>query len=242
AAAAESFAADGAKLVLTDYDQAPLDRFAADLSAKTGADVAALAGDIAEEATSAAWVALALERFGGIDGAFNNAGIEHPMLRFQDIPAEMAKRVMDVDAMGVLFAMKHQLAAMVPQFKESGRTGAILNTASAAGVAGAPRLGAYAGAKHAVVGMSATAAIEVARSGVRVNALCPAFVRTRMVMQSLAEDLGGADNAMEKLTRFIPMGRIGEVAEVVPAIRFALHPANGFFTGQTIQLDGGLNA
>ena len=238
--AAEALGARGAKLSLTDFAAEPLEETAQNLAAK-GIEVASLAGDIADEKTSEDWVAMTVERFGGVDLAFNNAGIEQPMLRFQETPSDVARKVFEVDALGVFYAMKHQIRVMTAQFAEDGRHGVILNTASMAGVMGAPKGASYAGAKHAVVGMTKTAARETARAGIRVNALCPSFFRTRMVMEGLASAPGGADQVLKGLTADIPMRRLGEPEELIPAILFALSPNNSFYTGQTLQINGGLN-
>ncbi|MEL6980454.1 MAG: SDR family NAD(P)-dependent oxidoreductase, partial [Pseudomonadota bacterium] len=205
-AAAEAFAARGARLSLTDLSEAALAETAARLS-ESGAAVATHAGDIAEEATSEDWAKATLKRFGGIDIAFNNAGIEQPMLRTEDVPGEMARKVFEIDALGVLYAMKHQLPVMARLSAEDKADRSVLNTASMAGVMGAPWLSSYVGAKHAVVGMTRTAAREYARAGVRVNALCPAFFRTRMVMETMAQHPKGPEEAIKAITADIPMRR-----------------------------------
>ena len=236
-AAAEALAKSGAKLSLTDVAESPLAEAAEKLTG-LGAEVLTHLGDIGEEKTSEEWVAATVERFGAVDLAFNNAGIEQPMIPTHEVPSAMARRVFDIDALGVFYAMKHQIPVMTKQYAESKRVGAVLNTASMAGVMGAPWLSSYVGAKHAVVGMSKSAAKEYARAGVRVNALCPSFFRTRMVMESLAQ---AGDDFIRKLTADTPMRRLGEVEEIVPAILFALSPKNGFYTGQELRVNGGLN-
>ncbi|MEM0943374.1 MAG: SDR family oxidoreductase [Pseudomonadota bacterium] len=237
-AAAEMFAEEGARLVLTDRDAEPL----AALADSLGPETAWHAGDIADPETSRAWIATALARFGRIDGAFNNAGIEHRMSWFAGMDPEISRQVFEVNVLGVQFAMQAQLGQMISQARAGSGGGAILNTASAAGIASAPKLGAYSASKHAVVGLTRTAAVESARFGVRVNALCPAFFKTRMVMEGIVRDFETEAEGLTKLGAGIPMARIGEVPEVLPAIRFALDPANSFFTGQTLVLDGGLTA
>lgn len=235
---AERFAAEGARLVLSDLDPARLDAFAA----RFDTDVATLAGDVSDEALARDLVALAVERFGRLDVAVNNAGIAHPFTRFEEIPAEVARRVVAVDLMGVFFAMQHQLAAMVRQFREGGRGGAIVNIASVAGIAGAPRLAAYAAAKHGVVGLTRSAAAEFAARGVRVNAVCPSYARTPMATEALgalAQDPAEAEAAM---TRGVPMRRLAEVDEIVEVVLFAASPANSFMTGQALAADGGITA
>lgn len=236
--AAESFAADGARLVLTDLREDGL----AELASRLPGEIVTVAGDIADPQTSARWIAAALERFGQVDAAFNNAGIGHLRAWTAELSKREARRVIDVDVMGVLFAMQAQLGAMMQQVKTGKPGGVILNTASIAGVTGAPQLAAYAAAKHGVVGLGKTAAKEYARFGIRVNTLCPAFMKTPLVMDGIVKGFADEAEGLKKLAFGIPMGRIGEVEEVLPAIRFALDPTNTFFTGQEIRLDGGMTA
>lgn len=236
--AAEALAARGARLILTDLDRDALHAMAEELDTECGV----VAGDIADPELSRACVGAALNLFGQLDAAFNNAGIEHPLERVTDLKIETVDRVMDINFLGVLHAMQAQLPVMYQRFRETGIGGSILNTASVAGVKGAPKLGAYSAAKHAVVGLSRSAAVEYARGGVRVNTLCPAFFKTRMVMKGIVQDFVDEKDGLAKLASGIPMGRIGEPEEVVPAILFALSPTNSFFTGQEIRLDGGMTA
>ena len=236
-AAARMFSEDGARLVLTDLDPDGLESLADSLDAET----ICIAGDIAQPETARSWVDAALARFGQIDAAFNNAGIEHRMAWTADLDADSSRRVLEVNVLGLQLAMQAQLKAMMPRAKE-GQPSAILNTASVAGVMGAPKLSAYAASKHAVVGLGRSAAIEYARFGIRVNTLCPAFMKTRMVLDGIVKDFPTPEEGFRKLAAGIPMGRIGEVDEILPAVRFALDPANTFFTGQEICLDGGMSA
>ena len=235
-ATAKRFAAEGARLVLSDLDAEALEAFAATLDAET----ATLAGDIADEALSEGLARLALSRFGGLDVAVNNAGIAQNFVRFPLLPSDEARRIIDIDVMGVFYAMKHQLPLMERQARE-GRKGAIVNIASVAGIAGAPRLAVYSAAKHAVVGFTRSAAAEYATKGIRVNAVCPSFARTEMVGATLrlAPDRAAAET---ELTRGVPMRRLAEVEEIVEVILFAADPANSFMTGQTLAADGGITA
>ncbi|MEL6425428.1 MAG: SDR family oxidoreductase, partial [Pseudomonadota bacterium] len=125
--------------------------------------------------------------------------------------------------------------------KTTGKGGAIVNVASIAGLIGSPTLSAYAAAKHGVVGLTRSAAIENARRGIRVNAVCPAFARTAMVDQTLALAPDRAE-AEAYLVRGVPMRRLAEREEVVQAILWAASPENSFTTGQTIAIDGGTTA
>ncbi len=236
--AARALSARGARLVLTDLDHDAL----LGLAKTIGTACETIAGDITDPATSLNCVKRALDHFGRLDGAFNNAGIEHKMNRTPDIDIHSIDITMSVNFRGVLYAMQAQIPAISQHFRETGEVGAILNTASIAAVKGAPKLGVYAASKHAIVGLSRSAAIEYARHGVRVNTLCPAFTRTRMVTKGILMDFEDTEDGLKKLASGIPMGRIGEPEEVVPAILFALSPANSFYTGQEIRLDGGMTA
>lgn len=238
-ACARRFAADGARLVLSDIGMDRLEAFAAELPGEP----ALLAGDVSDEALSADLVALALGRFGRLDVAVNNAGIVHDMAKLPQTPSEVARRVIDTDLMGVFYALKHQLPAMERQFREGGRGGQIVNIASVAGIAGAPKLAVYAAAKHGVVGLTRSAAIEYATKGIRVNAVCPSYARTAMVTATLAQaPQESRAQALAELTRGVPMRRLAEVDEIVEVILFAADPKNSFMTGQTLAADGGITA
>jgi NAD(P)-dependent dehydrogenase (short-subunit alcohol dehydrogenase family) len=239
--AAESFAREGASLVLCDRDAAGLDAAAEALRGR-GGRVEALAGDVAEEGTAAALVARALAAFGRFDVAVNNAGVAHPFARLAEIEASTMERMLAVNVMGVFHGLKHQIPALERSFAETGRVGAILNVASVAGLVGAPLLSAYAAAKHAVVGLTRSAAAETARRGVRVNAICPAFTQTSMVAGMLDGMRGPPDEAAARVVSAIPMRRLGQPAEIVQAMLWLCSPENGFVTGQAIAVDGGLTA
>jgi NAD(P)-dependent dehydrogenase (short-subunit alcohol dehydrogenase family) len=232
------FAAEGANLVLTDVDETALDELAASLDART----AKLAGDITDERLSKNLVKLAVAEFGRLDIAANNAGIAQSAVKLHQVPAQEARDIIDVDVMAVFYAMKYQLHQMDRQFRETGKGGAIVNTSSVAGVGGAPRLSVYSAAKHAVVGLTRSAALEYARSDIRVNAVCPAYARTAMAMHFIDIAPQGREEAEAEMTRGVPMRRLATVDEVVGAILFAADPANSFMTGQAIAVDGGISA
>ncbi|MEL6582540.1 MAG: glucose 1-dehydrogenase [Pseudomonadota bacterium] len=225
---ARAFAARGAKVILSDLDPVGLTRLAEEL------EVPALAGDVADPQFHKDLVAFALEQGPTLDIAINNAGIVHAPQPLHTISEDTARRVIEVDLFGVLWAMQAQINQMIHQ-----RSGTIVNVASVAGLNGAPTLGAYAAAKHGVVGLTKTAAAENAKFGLRINAVCPAFSRTAMV-ESVVPN--GDQTAEEKLVRGIPMRRVADVNEIVRGILFAADPENSFMTGETITLDGGLSA
>ncbi len=242
-AAAQRFYQEGANLVLSDLTEEAVDRVA---SRFDSARAVTLVGSVADEKLSEDLVQLALDSFGSLDIAVNNAGIAHPLLKLPQIDSDVARRVIDVDLMGVFYALKHQLPVMERQYRERGRKAAIVNVASVAGVAGAPTASVYAAAKHGVVGLTKSAALEYVRRGVRVNALCPSFARTPMVTKMLDAQVASGQSTPEEaeahLTRGIPAKRLGEVSEIIEALVFAASPANSFYTGQTIQVDGGMTA
>jgi NAD(P)-dependent dehydrogenase (short-subunit alcohol dehydrogenase family) len=239
--AALRFAEEGANLVLGDRDAEALDASAS----AAGLDehrFAVCVGDVAQEETATALVDTALSRFGALDVAINNAGIAHPLVRLGDTDAAVMERILAINVMGVFHGMRRQIAAMEARYRQNGVGGAILNVASVAGLVGAPLLAAYSAGKHAVIGLTRSAAIESAKRGVRINALCPAFARTAMVDEMVAGMRGGPDEALARLVGSVPMGRVAEPDEIVQAMLWACSLENSFMTGQTITLDGGLSA
>jgi NAD(P)-dependent dehydrogenase (short-subunit alcohol dehydrogenase family) len=239
--AAERFAAEGANLVLGDIDAEGLEAIARGLR-EGGHSVEAVPGDISLEATAVALVEAALSAFGRLDIAVNNAGVAHPFQRLAELEGATLERMLMVNVMGIFYGLKHQIPAMERGFAEAGRTGVILNVASVAGLVGAPLLSAYAASKHAVVGLTRSAAAETARRGVRVNAICPAFSRTDMVAGFTTAMRGTPGEAIGRIVSSIPMRRLGEPEEIVQGMLWLCSPENSFVTGQAIALDGGLSA
>jgi NAD(P)-dependent dehydrogenase (short-subunit alcohol dehydrogenase family) len=236
--AAERFAAEGARLVLSDLEGGPLEELAASL----GVESATLAGDIADESLSESLVALGVDRFGTLDIAINNAGIAQSYVKLPNVPSEEARRIVEIDLLGVFYAMKHQIPVMERQNRARGHGGTIVNIASVAGLAGAARLSVYSAAKHGVIGLTRAAAAEYAEKGIRVNAVCPSYARTNMV-GDLTRLAGGREaEAIAELTRGVPMKRVAEIDEVIEVILFAADPKNSFMTGSALAVDGGVTA
>ncbi|MFQ5437202.1 MAG: SDR family NAD(P)-dependent oxidoreductase [Paracoccaceae bacterium] len=235
---AEVFGELGARLVLSDVDGSGL----ADVAASLSSDVVTLAGDVCDPALHDYLVDVALSEFGALDVAINNAGIVSPMQRIPETDEQVARSVIEVDLLGVFWALQAQLPVMASRFSDEGTPGAIVNMASAAGLVGSPMLGIYAAAKHGVVGLTRSAAAEYGRKGVRVNAVCPSFANTAMLTDYLETAPRGRDAAEDALVRNIPMARIGQRDEVVEAVVFAASPKNSFMTGETLSVDGGLTA
>jgi len=232
----ERFAAEGARLVLTDILEKELEETAAAAQA-LGAETIALPGDITEETLAQRLAETAVSRFGRLDVAINNAGIVHPFRKFTDIDAVTVDRIVRTDLIAVFHAMKYQLLQMERQ-----RSGVILNVSSIAGMAGAPLLSAYSAAKHGVIGLTRSAALEYARLGIRINAICPSFAATPMLTEGLSATRGSLEEAGARITAGIPMRRLAEPEEVVQAMLWVCSPANSFMTGHALAIDGGLSA
>ena len=235
------FAERGARLVLSDFNADGLGE-QTDLLKSDGVEVASLAGSVADEDHCRDTVALAMDTFGRLDIAINNAGMSHAPAKTADVDSEQAQMTIQVDLMGVFFGMKHQIPVMEQAYKEHDRTSSILNVASLAGIGGAPTISMYAAAKHGVVGLTKSAALEYARRGIRINAICPAFARTPMVEDGLLADAGGGKEAENFLTRGIPMRRLAEPEEITRSMLWICDPRNSFMTGQAVALDGGTSA
>ena len=229
AAAARRFASEGARLLLTDVQDEAGENLAESLRA-AGCEARFVRCDVADYASVRAAVAEAETRFGRLDIALNNAGIGGPMADTSRLRLEDWERVIAVNQHGVFYGMKEQLRLMQVQ-----RSGCIVNVSSIAGLRGLPNQLAYTASKHAVVGMTKTAALEAARYGVRVNAVCPVFTRTPLVDELFAA-VEGID---QKLLRTIPLRRFGEVEDVVNAVTWLCDPASAFITGLALPIDGG---
>lgn len=233
---AEELGRRGARLVLGDINEEGLQPLAAKLAAE-GVDVQAIACDVSSETDCAAMVALARENFGGLDIAINNAGIAPPLQYLEDVDEETFDLQHRVNVKGVFFGMKHQLKVMRTQ----GR-GVILNVSSMAGVGGAPKASPYSAAKHSVVGLTRTAAVEYARHNVRVNAICPFFTMTPMVTDMEVPQGASVDQVHAMFASGCPMKRLAEPEEVVSAMLMLCSPALTYVTGQTLAVDGGVSA
>lgn len=237
---AGKFLDEGANLVLSDNAAEGLETLAKELRDK-GANVVTMVQDVAIEETSKQLVDLAIDTFGRLDVAINNAGIGHKPAKLAEVDSAEAMATIQVDLMGVFYGMKYQIREMEKAFDDHGRTASILNVSSLAGIVGAPTVSVYSAAKHGVIGLTKTAALEYARRGIRINAICPAFARTPMVEDDL---LGGTgDKAAEEfLVRGIPMRRLATADEVTQAMLWLCDPENSFTTGQALAIDGGTSA
>lgn len=225
-ATAQSFAEAGYAVALVDRDAAA--------GAKAEAEIGAIgqckfvACDVTDDASVASAVAATVSTFGRLDAAFNAAGIdgEHGN-RTADCTLENWHRVLAVDLTGTFHCMRHQIPAIL---KSGG--GSIVNCASVAGLVGAATFAAYVAAKHGVVGLTKTAALEYAREGLRVNAICPGTINTVMNQQL-------DQNLLRMLLDASPMGRLGEPSEIGATAVFLCSDGAKFLNGQAIAVDGG---
>ena len=197
----------------------------------------AMINDVSKESDCKKLVDCAIEHFGQLDIAVNNAGISHELMPFEMIDADIMDRQFAVNVKGVQQGMKYQLAAMR---KQNG--GSILNVSSMAGLIGAPRCAGYSAAKHAVIGLTKTAAVEYGKYNVRVNAICPFFSLTDMVTKSGLVQNITLDEAKASLSRGAPLGRLAEPEEIVTMMLMMISPANTYLSGQAIAVDGGKSA
>lgn len=228
-ATAEAFADAGAALVLVDLDVKRLDEAVAGITASGGKAVA-LAGDVADENVAKRAVDLAVHEFGRLDMAYNNAGILGPMCPLIEETGEGFDRVNAVNLRGVWTFMKHELI----QMKKQG-CGAIVNCSSLGGLVGLPGRAAYHATKHAVIGLTKSAALDVAAEGIRVNAICPGCVDTPMS--------DGIDpEAMKSFLNEQPIGRMGRPEELAAAVLWLCSPAASFVLGVALPVDGGFVA
>lgn len=189
--------------------------------------------DVTDEAAVDAIVASIVDRYGHLDLAANVAGTPGLYADVVDSTTEVWRSTMAVNLDGVYFCVRAELRAM----RASGR-GSIVNVASSAGRMGVPGLAAYSASKHGVIGLTKSAALEVARDGIRVNAVLPGSVRTPM----LRGFVGGDEAMLEKMGARAPMGRLGEPEEIAEAIVWLLSDAARFVTGNTLAPDGGVVA
>ena len=176
-----------------------------------------------------------VERYGSLDIAINNAGVGGPFARLADTSVEEWHRVMSINASGVFYCMKCELQQML---KQGG--GKIVNIASIAGIRALPNGSPYVASKHAVVGLTKTAAKEYATKNIRINALCPVFTVTALFNPEQIEQ--GAPGLSDKLKAGIPMKRFAETQEMTDAIIWLCSEKASFVTGLALQVDGGLTA
>ncbi|MDP2333427.1 MAG: SDR family oxidoreductase [Reyranella sp.] len=226
----------GARLVAVDRREQDLKEAIRDLPAS--AQALAVAADVTDEDEVAAYVRAAVDKFGTIDAFYNTAGIEGDITPITDYSLEMFRRVLDVNVVGVFLGMKHVLPVMLKQNK-----GSIINTASIAGLMGSPHIAVYSASKHAVIGLTKTAAWECTGTGVRVNAVCPGLIDSRMLSTILQGRSGGnSPPPNDKIVDRIPARRLGHASEVASVVAFLASDEASYVSGSSYTVDGGRTA
>ena len=234
-ATAKLAAQEGARLLLADRDEAGGERAAATI-AELGGRARFVSTDVTDDVQVCAAVAACVESFSSLDGAFNNAGVStDPALPSGEKAAEIADtawaRVLDVNLSGVWRCMRAEIKQMLAQ----GGGGAIVNNASMGGLVGLRGHAAYSASKHAVVGLSRSAAADYVRNGIRINAVCPGVIATPL-NQELLSGVG------ERAVAGVPMGRFGQPQEIAETVVWLLSDRASFVVGAAIAADGGYTA
>lgn len=231
-ATARMFTEAGAAVALGDVNEQAARAAAGELT-KAGHRALGVRCDVSDEAQVAAAIQQTVSTFGRLDFAYNNAGIHAPSVETADALADDFDRVIAINLRGVWLCMKHELRHMRTQ-----GSGAIVNCSSQSGLAGIAGLGAYTASKHGVIGLTKAAALEYARKGIRINAICPGTVDTPMVAKAKADH----PERMQAVIDDIPLGRMGTADEIAAAVLWLCGPGAGFMIGQIIAPDGGYTA
>jgi len=230
-ATARAFAEAGASVVLADWNEKEVQAAGTELADK-GYKTLAVGCDVSDDGQVETMVKRAVATFGRLDAAYNNAGVQNVLAETADSPRDDYDRIMAINLRGVWSSMKFELQ----QMREQG-SGAIVNCSSLGGLIGGARRGTYHAAKHGVLGLTKSAALEYATRGIRVNAVCPGMIQTPMCDKMIAEGQGEELDAM--LKTYVPMGRLGRAEEIADAVLWLCSSAASYVTGQSISVDGG---
>lgn len=229
-AAAVAFASAGAKVIIADCveDPATLEQIK-----RAGNFAVFIQCDVSVEAQVKQLMEKIEQQFGGLDYAFNNAGVEGEQARTEDCTLNNWDRVLGINLRGVWLCMKYEIPLMLKKGK-----GAIVNNASIAGKVGFPGIPAYAASKHGIIGLTKTAALENVKRGIRVNVVCPGIIDTAMIDRFTGNDKAAA----AQFAAQEPMGRAGKPLEVAEAVLWLCSDASSFVTGHSLMVDGGWTA
>lgn len=231
-ATAQAFAQQGVKVVVSDVD-AKGGEATVELIRAADGEATFIRCDVTRDAEVKALVEGTVAAYGRLDYAFNNAGIEIEKGKLADGEESEFDAIIGVNVKGVWLCMKHQIPVMLAQ-----GGGAIVNTASVAGLGAAPKMSIYAASKHAVIGLTKSAAIEYAKKKIRINAVCPAVIDTDMFRRAYEADPKKAEFA----AAMHPVGRVGRVEEIASAVLYLCSDNAGFTTGIALPVDGGATA
>jgi NAD(P)-dependent dehydrogenase (short-subunit alcohol dehydrogenase family) len=231
---AEEFARQGASLILSDVN-VPVGQHGADNLKAAGGKVIFTKCDVSKAKDVKNMVEKGIEAFGTLDICINNAGIAGNSMRTRthDFEEDMWDKIMDINAKGVWLCMKYELPHLL-----AAKGGVVVNISSKAGLGAVPGNVAYAASKHAVIGITKTAAIEYASKNIRVNAVCPSFADTPMVQNSIMQE----PEYGQRLIQMNPMRRLGTANEIRDVVMFLCSEKSSFMNGQSVAVDGGLTA
>jgi len=226
----------GARIVAVDRRPEDLQAAIKDLPA--AAEPLTVTADVTQEDEVAGYVQACLNKFGTIDVFYNNAGVEGDIKPITEYSLESFRRVLDVNVVGVFLGMKHVLPVMLKHDK-----GSIINTASIAGLMGSPHIAVYSASKHAVIGLTKTAAWECTGTNVRVNCVCPGMIDSRMLSAIIdGRNRGNEPTPNDKIVERIPARRLGQASEVAAIVAFLASDEASYVTGSAYTVDGGRTA
>ncbi|MCA3323044.1 MAG: glucose 1-dehydrogenase [Roseomonas sp.] len=234
-ATALAFAREGARVAVADILEEAAEGTVSEIKAM-GGQALAIACDVTDDDAVKAMIAATVDAFGGLDCAFNNAGIAPYQVNAQgqkiaDVAPEAWRRLIDVNLTGVWLCLRHEVA----QMRAQGSGGVIINTASILGLVGTATSSAYVAAKHGVVGLTKTAAADHAEDNIRVNAVCPGYIETPMTEETMRR-------RGERILARVPMARMGKADEIAEAVVWLCSPKASFVTGVSWAVDGGYTA
>ncbi len=223
-------AAEGAKIVIADVDEAGASETVSQIKAAKG-EALFIKTDTSKPSEHKSLVEQTVKKYGGLHIAVNNAGIGGPMLPVGEYPIDGWDKVIGINLSGVFYGMHYQIPAML---KSGG--GSIINMASILGIVGTPNLSAYAAAKHGVIGLTQTAALEYADKKIRINAVGPGYINTPLLTKTLD------DTTINALAAMHPIGRLGTAEEVAELVMWLSSSKSSFVTGSYYTIDGGYTA